>query len=1183
MNRLLRRAAASLLIFLAGGAGAQGIAAGKPQFFAQPPTVVRAANAPGIKSQAVPVRFNAAEMRGAKYLEEVQLTLPNGFSHPVVVDLVTDHGGGIVSWVGRLKDRGNHYRVIATTGPTGTFGSIDTPVGSFRIVPSLGHDWLVDMTAEAPHIPAPPLENDGLLAPESALKSSVDLANATSMEAIPGVNTVAKVTPELKVIDMMFVVTRGLANRLGTGLASRLNFLVTRANTSYADSEIGITLRMVNFTVVDYPDNTPDSTALDDITPAGGIHAAFANIEAVRDQFGADMVTLLRDGSSLGGTGVAWVPSTPDAGSMYSTMQGCVTGCESVWIHEVGHNMGSFHDRATDSWQDGGAASQPGNNYGYAFCKSGALTCNPFLTNGSPGACVSGDLSGDQPECSPGSRDPSNFSDIMAYFHASTTRLYKFSNPGVNCLSTMAGNDGIQRPCGAAMPGTASTADAAGTLNDSRVAISALKANTITNLPGALQFSATGYSATEGAGTITFTVSRVGGSSGAVSVSYSVAGNTATAGSDFTATNGTLNWSDGDTGNKTFTVTLANDGVAEGAESLTASLSNTTGAAGVYLGFPTSAVGLILDNFGGTAGGALPAGFTSTDWTVADDQAYDGTTSLRSAQVVATGSCPPCVGPAVNSDLTYTGTIPAGTIAFAYRVSSYQGLGNFEFSVDGTTVLSASGETGWRLFFYTLPTGGSHTLRWRYTNELTARCNVIIPAAEGGAGCADRVWIDSVSLPSNNVALSVTKTGGGTGTVTSVPAGISCGGTCSASFASGTAVTLTAAPAGGSLFLGWTGGGCSGTGTCQVTLNAATTVTANFVVQAGTPTGAANPTTVDFGGQSMQTTSAPVNVTLANVGTGTLTITGVTASTGYAQTHDCTSLTAAASCTATVTFTPTTQGAVAGTLTFTTNGGTVTVTLAGTGERSLVTHYYRAILNRAPDGPGKTFWESEAARLTALGVNINETWFVMAGYFFNSAEYLAANKTNDQFVADLYNTFFNRPPDAGGQGYWVSQIVGGLPREVVLFSFMFSTEFRTFTEGIFGNTAARPEVDMVVDFFRGLLNRLPDTASFNYWLGQLRTAQCAGAGPVYTAVDQISAAFMFNPEYDNRARNNTQFVTDMYYSFLRRGGDVAGVQYWINELNTGARYRNDVRYFGFLNSAEFGARVQAVIAAGCLP
>ena len=45
-----------------------------------------------------------------------------------------------------------------------------------------------------------------------------------------------------------------------------------------------------------------------------------------------------------------------------------------------------------------------------------------------------------------------------------------------------------------------------------------------------------------------------------------------------------------------------------------------------------------------------------------------------------------------------------------------------------------------------------------------------------------------------NYTLTVAKAGTGTGTVTSSPAGISCGGTCSASYASGTAVTLTAAP-----------------------------------------------------------------------------------------------------------------------------------------------------------------------------------------------------------------------------------------------------------------------------------------------------------------------------------------------------------------------------------------------------
>ena len=74
----------------------------------------------------------------------------------------------------------------------------------------------------------------------------------------------------------------------------------------------------------------------------------------------------------------------------------------------------------------------------------------------------------------------------------------------------------------------------------------------------------------------------------------------------------------------------------------------------------------------------------------------------------------------------------------------------------------------------------------------------------------------------------MSKTGAGTGTVTSAPAGISCGTTCSAAFASGTAVTLTAAPATGSSFTGWSGGSCSGTGTCTVTLSAATTVSAAF-------------------------------------------------------------------------------------------------------------------------------------------------------------------------------------------------------------------------------------------------------------------------------------------------------------------------------------------------------------------
>ena len=66
------------------------------------------------------------------------------------------------------------------------------------------------------------------------------------------------------------------------------------------------------------------------------------------------------------------------------------------------------------------------------------------------------------------------------------------------------------------------------------------------------------------------------------------------------------------------------------------------------------------------------------------------------------------------------------------------------------------------------------------------------------------------------------------GTVTSNVGGISCGTTCSANYASGSNVTLTAIPVSGYQFTGW-GGACSGYGnSCTVTMSTAQTVTAKF-------------------------------------------------------------------------------------------------------------------------------------------------------------------------------------------------------------------------------------------------------------------------------------------------------------------------------------------------------------------
>jgi hypothetical protein len=78
--------------------------------------------------------------------------------------------------------------------------------------------------------------------------------------------------------------------------------------------------------------------------------------------------------------------------------------------------------------------------------------------------------------------------------------------------------------------------------------------------------------------------------------------------------------------------------------------------------------------------------------------------------------------------------------------------------------------------------------------------------------------------------LTVTKSGSGSGTVSSTPAGISCGPTCLSNFGNGSTVVLGATPSTGSFFAGWSGAGCSGTSTCTAAVNAAQAVTATFTL-----------------------------------------------------------------------------------------------------------------------------------------------------------------------------------------------------------------------------------------------------------------------------------------------------------------------------------------------------------------
>ena len=90
--------------------------------------------------------------------------------------------------------------------------------------------------------------------------------------------------------------------------------------------------------------------------------------------------------------------------------------------------------------------------------------------------------------------------------------------------------------------------------------------------------------------------------------------------------------------------------------------------------------------------------------------------------------------------------------------------------------------------------------------------------------------------PTSSYTLTVSKSGTGSGTVTSNPSGISCGTDCAESYTSNTVVTLTATPATGSTFGGW-GGDCSACGTntsCQIVMTSNKTCIATF--NQGAPT-----------------------------------------------------------------------------------------------------------------------------------------------------------------------------------------------------------------------------------------------------------------------------------------------------------------------------------------------------------
>ncbi|MEK6568052.1 MAG: Calx-beta domain-containing protein, partial [Candidatus Omnitrophota bacterium] len=138
---------------------------------------------------------------------------------------------------------------------------------------------------------------------------------------------------------------------------------------------------------------------------------------------------------------------------------------------------------------------------------------------------------------------------------------------------------------------------------------------TVTYTPaqtGTIAFSSATYSRSEGYTSATITVTRSAGSDGAASIQYSTTDGSATSGQDYTSTSGSLNWADGVSANRTFTIPITADTIDEPNETVNLTLTNATGAS---LGTLASAVLTINDN-----DNPPTVAFTSTSQSKAENQ-----------------------------------------------------------------------------------------------------------------------------------------------------------------------------------------------------------------------------------------------------------------------------------------------------------------------------------------------------------------------------------------------------------------------------------------------------------------------------------------------------------------------------------------------------------------------------------
>ena len=240
---------------------------------------------------------------------------------------------------------------------------------------------------------------------------------------------------------------------------------------------------------------------------------------------------------------------------------------------------------------------------------------------------------------------------------------------------------------------------------------------------------------------------------------------------------------------------------------------------------------------------------------------------------------------------------------------------------------------------------------------------------------------------------------------------------------------------------------------------------------------------------------------------------------------------------------------------------TFKVKAAGTVD-DFVERCYLVTLGRGSDPDGFADWKGQLLNGKAVGIEI------AYGFLF-SPEYTKKNKSNEDYVTDLYMLFMGREPDEGGFNDWVGQLDAGKSRLEVFAGFANSQEFYNICDS-YGITAGRfvsgydratiNNVNLFVErLYKTCLGRIGDKDGQKNWVEQLIKKQITGS--------ECARRFIFSQEYTNKGLSDEEFVENLYLAMMGRSSDAEGKTNWLNALTNG-KTRDEV-FAGFVNSVEF--------------